>query len=130
MGNKNYSKHFKFNNNKFNNNKNENVNKEVTVINEDVEIDNEAVLTSNEVENLQEEEIAEVNTNGTLKGVVSGCDKLNIRKEAIKDSTIVTIINKNAEVVIDPTKSTNDFYKVTTTSGVEGYCMKTYITVK
>lgn len=125
MGNKNYSKHFKFNNHK-----NENANNEVTVVSEDVEVENEAILTQEEVTNLQEEDVADVNVNGTLNGVVSGCDRLNIRKESNKDSAVITIITKNAEVIIDPTKSTNEFYKVTTASGVEGYCMKTFITIK
>ena len=127
MGNKNYSKHFKFNNNK-----NENANKELTVVSEDVEVENEAILDPEEVENLQEEDVADVNVNGTLNGVVSGCDRLNIRKEPNGNSktNIITTIAKNAEVIIDPTKSTEEFYKVTTASGVEGYCMKSFITVK
>lgn len=64
------------------------------------------------------------------KGVVEGCSKLNVREAANVDSNILCVIDKAAEVVIDLENSTEDFYKVCTSSGVEGYCMKKFIEVK
>lgn len=64
-------------------------------------------------------------------GVVSGCNKLNVREKANKDSKSLCVIDKNTEVEIDLNASTTEeFYKVCTSSGIKGYCMKQYITVK
>lgn len=64
-----------------------------------------------------------------VTGVVSGCAKLNVRKEPNKDAEIVAVINEGSEVVINRIKSTVDFYAVCTAAGIEGYCMKKFITV-
>lgn len=65
----------------------------------------------------------------TPEGIVD-CEKLYVRKEATTNSEPITIINKSEEVSIDLNESTEDFYKVHTVSGIEGYCMKKYINVK
>lgn len=146
MGHKNYSN---FSNHFKNNNDNHVVSEESkeTVLKADeevmtvesVETNNEAmegqisvdeVLTTEEVVELKDEEIAEVNTDGSLTGIVSGCVKLNLRKEASKDSDVLLVLNEDTELVVDPAESTEDFYKVCTSSGVEGYCMKKFITIK
>ena len=57
-------------------------------------------------------------------------NKLNVRKEAKKESEVIVIINKNEQVTVNVTNSTEDFYKVTTATGIEGYCMKQFINVK
>ena len=63
-------------------------------------------------------------------GVVDNCECLRVRKESNVDSEELCIINKLSEVVIDLDNSTDYFYKVTTSEGVEGYCMKKFITIK
>ena len=63
-------------------------------------------------------------------GFVDGCDKLNVRVESNKDSAVAVILDKSTEVTIDLDNSTDDFYKVMTSEGVEGYCMKKFITIK
>lgn len=68
--------------------------------------------------------------NNLVNGYVIGCDKLNVRKEDNKDSEVLCVINKSAEVKVNIAESTIYFYKVYTASGVEGYCMKEYISVK
>lgn len=65
-----------------------------------------------------------------IKGVVVNCQKLRVRKAASPDAGVLCEIAVNAEVVIDEKKSTNEFYKVCTEAGVEGYCMKQFIAVK
>ena len=62
-------------------------------------------------------------------GTVSKCPKLNVRKKPNLNAKVVTVIGVNCKVNIDEDKSTNDFYKVTTESGVEGYCMKDFIVI-
>lgn len=91
----------------------------------------EEVLTTEEVENLKVEEVAEVNTDGNLTGIVTGCERLNMRNKADKDSDVITILAKDTEVIINTSESTTEeFYKVSTHSGLEGYCMKKYISIK
>ena len=63
-------------------------------------------------------------------GVVSDCVKLNVRKAPNPNSEIVCELNSGTEVEIDEINSTNDYYKVSTVFGVEGFCMKKYIAIK
>lgn len=63
-------------------------------------------------------------------GFVSGCSKLNVRNEPNINAIVECVISALDEVEIDEAKSTNKFYKVCTESGVCGYCMKKYITIK
>ena len=74
---------------------------------------------------VEPEEIDEV------EGVVLP-NRLNVRKEASKDSDIVCIVTKDTSVVVILTESTEDFYKVHTldTLDTEGYCMKEFIELR
>lgn len=65
----------------------------------------------------------------TLTGVVSGCGKLNIRKEPSATAEILCEVANKSELVIDPNKSTDDWYSVCTPAGVEGFCMKQFVTL-
>lgn len=65
-----------------------------------------------------------------LLGNVAGCAKLNVRQKPVADGAIIGTLPVSAEVMIDETESTEDFYKVCTASGMEGYCMKEYITIQ
>lgn len=75
-----------------------------------------------------EETIAE-----TLKpvvGIVSGCNKLYVRKQPFKSAADISMIDAGTKVTIEIDKSTTDWYRVRTESGVNGYCMKKFITVE
>jgi SH3-like domain-containing protein len=63
-------------------------------------------------------------------GFVAGCAKLNVRAEAKSDADVLATLKTDTEVMIDIAESTEDFYKICTASGLEGYCMKTYISVQ
>ena len=63
----------------------------------------------------------------TIPGMVIGCGKLNVRKEPKADAAIVCAIAGNTELVINVNDSTEDFYKICTASGIEGFCMKKFI---
>lgn len=65
--------------------------------------------------------------NNTSTGVVFNCQKLNVRKKASPASEVLGVIDADSEVIIDLDKSTKSFYKVTTESGIEGFCMTKYI---
>ena len=72
------------------------------------------------------EEVEEINT--VVKGEVTGCVKLNVRKGALITSDIREVIEEGAIVEINEKRSTGDWYSVCTESGTKGFCMKEYIT--
>ena len=89
-------------------------------------------VVEEEAEQAQEivEESQKVEEAVQTVGFVDNCERLRVRKESNVDSEELCIINKLSEVVIDLDNSTDYFYKVTTSEGVEGYCMKKFITIK
>ena len=127
--NKNYSKFSQ---------KKENVNlEEIFPEAEAVEADSEQEpimdpVVEEEAEQAQEivEESQKIEEAVQTVGFVDNCECLRVRKESNVDSEELCIINKLSEVVIDLDNSTDYFYKVTTSEGVEGYCMKKFITIK
>lgn len=60
-------------------------------------------------------------------GKVIGVARLNIRSEPKASAEVVCEIADKVELMIDLDKSTNTFYKVITSAGVEGYCVKRHI---
>ena len=68
-------------------------------------------------------------TKKTLTGVVT-CLRLRIHTEPDVDSEVVCKIRYLTEVEIDLNGSTDDFYKVCTETGAEGYCKKGEVTLK
>ena len=68
--------------------------------------------------------------NNEVIGKISGFEKLYVRKEASKDSEPVGIVTDKDDLSIDVAHSTDDFYKVITSNGLEGYCIKQFINIK
>lgn len=67
-----------------------------------------------------------------LRGVVTDCLKLNVRSTPENDpnnGNVLGTIECLTGVLIDEAASTEEFYKVKTESGLEGFCMKKYIAV-
>lgn len=60
-------------------------------------------------------------------GKVTNCGRLNVRQQPKADATVVTALDVGSEVMVDTAGSTNTFYKIWTSAGIEGYCMKQYI---
>ena len=52
---------------------------------------------------------------------------LNVRFEAEKDSTIVTIVSKDDELILLDKEPINGFYHIITKTGIEGYCMVEFV---
>ena len=71
---------------------------------------------------------AEVKT--PVTGIVAGCSKLNVRSKPAIDADILVVLEVNSEVVIDPTRSTNEWVKVTTAAGIDGFCMRKFVSAK
>ena len=60
-------------------------------------------------------------------GTVANCTKLNIRKNPAAGATVVCVLDAGTKLEIDVTRSTSDWFKVSTVSGVDGYCMRKFI---
>lgn len=68
-------------------------------------------------------------TEDMLIGVVN-CLRLHIHSEPNTDSEIICKVRYATEVAVDPDNSTEDFYKVYTAIGAEGFCEKELVTIK
>ena len=64
-----------------------------------------------------------------MHGRVDNCARLNVRKEPNIKSEIVEVIDAETDVEIIEVASTEEFYRVKTSDGVEGFCMKDYVIV-
>lgn len=76
------------------------------------------------------EETIEAQTEPNPVGVVSDCKRLNVRTKPSVDSTPACVVDVGTVLVIVPDESTEEFYKVYTETGIEGYCMKKFVTIK
>lgn len=66
----------------------------------------------------------------TVTGTVTGCSKLNVRTKPTIDAEVAIVLNGDSEIEIDPARSTNEWLKITTAAGVEGFCMRKFVNVK
>jgi hypothetical protein len=87
------------------------------------------------VENLEEQRIpdnipVEEPTNNLEVGVVTGCYRLNVREEPRADSEVVCVVDSGCEFLLDENESTDEFYKISTLDGIDGFCMKKFVTVR
>lgn len=61
---------------------------------------------------------------------VATCLRLHIHSEPRLDSEIVCKVRYLTEVAVDLKSSTEEFYKVYTAIGAEGFCKKEHVTLK
>lgn len=66
----------------------------------------------------------------TMQVGIANCLRLHIHSEPTLDSEIVCKVRYLTEVRIDSNNSTEDFYKIYTAIGAEGFCQKDLITIK
>lgn len=64
-----------------------------------------------------------------VHGKVIECTRLNVRELPDLKATVVTVLTKGAEVLVDVSDERDQWYRICTASGLEGYCMKEYISV-
>lgn len=65
-----------------------------------------------------------------IDGIVSGCKKLNVRVVPSLTGDVVCVVAEGTSLMIDESESTNEWYRVYTEAGAEGYCMKKFVTIK
>lgn len=102
------------------------------------ETDKEAVIeqqiTEPEVEELITATVSESDPEPeqekSIIGIVTDCLKLRVRKQPNTAAEVLCEIDALSEVQIDEKESTEEFYKVCTEAGIEGFCMKKFIAVK
>ncbi len=63
----------------------------------------------------------------TVEGVVVNCAKLNVRAEPNVEGEVVCVLDVMSEIKIDTTKSDNEWFKVHTATGIDGYCMRKFV---
>lgn len=63
-------------------------------------------------------------------GVVSDCAALNIREDCSTNAKVVAVVKRGAVLEIDSANCEDDWLAVYTESGVEGFCMAQYVTIK
>ena len=90
----------------------------------------EEMVAEPEPEVVPEEPETEPEAPQRKTGRVFNCAKLNVRQEPKATASVVCEISCHTEVEIDEEESTDDFYKIYTASGIEGFCMKSYILEK
>ena len=78
---------------------------------------------------IETEPVEQLTESEPVEGTV-GCEKLYVRSDATVDSEPVGVINRDSKVFIYEDESTDEFYKVCTATGLEGYCMKKFISVQ
>lgn len=76
------------------------------------------------------ETVETVTMPATVTSTVTGCYKLNVRAKPTVNAEVVTILNYDSKIEIDPARSTNEWLKITTAAGVEGFCMRKFISAK
>ena len=65
-----------------------------------------------------------------VTGVVTDCLRVAVYKEPRANSGIVKVVTALTRVTVDLEKSTDGFYRISTSKGVQGYCMKKFIAVR
>ena len=73
------------------------------------------------------EEVEEIIEPEVKEGIVGGCIKLNVRSEASIDSSVVCVLDADTKVTIYPEDSNDNFYKIRTADGLDGYCKTAFI---
>lgn len=63
----------------------------------------------------------------TATGTVAYCSKLNIRKEPSLNSEILCEVSTFSKLKILLDKSADDWFCVSMKNGIEGFCMKKYV---
>ena len=82
---------------------------------------------------VEEPQIAEEEVSKPKKqmiGVVIDCSSLNIRAKSSINSEIIATVKAGTELLINKDESVNEWYKVCTEAGIEGFCMKKYISIR
>lgn len=105
------------------------------VVKEEIPVAEEA--EPKEIKEVAEEEksaivfVSPVTVSPTKKGKIVNCERVNVRVRPDTDPTtpIATIILFGEEVDVDPLKSTDKYYAVTTNMNIDGFILKDFVEV-
>ena len=87
------------------------------------EFEEEWVKEEESVENAEE-------TNETLSGVVANRFKLNVRREPSLGSDVVGCVDCGTELTVCLKDSAGEWLHVHNDDGIEGYCMKEFVSLE
>lgn len=97
---------------------------------------NNSVTPVEEQDVIQEEPVVEtpvekpvVKKPKTVKGTIVGCVKLNVREQMHIGATILCTLPAGTEVKVIVDETHEGWYHVFTKTGVEGFCVKKYISI-
>jgi SH3 domain protein len=92
---------------------------------EDLDLNENVDITTyvDDIDNNENDSVDNFNEIGT----VIGCEKLRVRPTSNTDQEEIALIDEGSTVKISLEDSTEDFYKVKTDDGIEGYCMRSFI---
>lgn len=95
-------------------------------------MEEKVIYTSETKEETTNETMVMAEAPEPLIGVVFGCKKLNIRKRpVVNPNNVLCVVEMNTELeIIEPEKATGQWYKVVTSDGVKGFCMKEFVNVE
>lgn len=79
-------------------------------------------------EQIDVEEIATIQDDTVREGVVAR-KKIYLREKPSKDSEALRVLSEGDEVLVDITKSVDEWYSVCTVEGIEGYVMADLLTI-
>lgn len=97
-----------------------------------MEKENEKLNTTTDVKREEKSETAvkEESKKITKTGVIKDCKKLRVRKSPSIESEVLCVIDKSSVVTINQNQNTNEFYSITTSDGISGYCMKKFMSIR
>lgn len=98
--------------------------KTVEVVPEVVEENSEVV--KEEVKSVEETPVVEIKE---VTGTVVNCERLNVRKTPELGNNILGDILSGRKVQVNMDESTDQYYKICSETGLDGYCMKGYIKI-
>lgn len=96
-------------------------------LSQSVEVEVETTTEVMQTEKVEQE--PEVEEPKFVTGIVTDCVKLNVREDPNSTATILGTITAATELIVSKEESTEDYYKICTSVGLEGYCMKKFITI-
>ena len=75
---------------------------------------------------VEEVEVEKIEEKVVKTGVVSGCERLNLREKPSTGAEVVTVLTRGTELVIEKEMNAK-WLKVTAETGAEGFVMKEYV---
>lgn len=76
---------------------------------------------------LIQETVETVTLPETVVGVAVNCARLNVRATPSLNAEILCVLDVGAEVQVDVANSDNEWFKLCTATGIEGYSMRNFI---